>query len=176
MGEQMCQSYWQTYGLATVTLRFAMVLGAGEILHFPQFYLSQMKDGKAELADLWTGEERLVVLKDEAGRTYKKHVADVRDIVAGCVCALGKDRAAGAIIQLAGPTPFTWDEAVYRLAEIRRILPLEVQVGGTPTYYEFDLSKARQLIGFEPQFDIVRMIVDALSYERGEDIGVLPTQ
>ncbi|NKB71835.1 MAG: NAD-dependent epimerase/dehydratase family protein [Candidatus Latescibacteria bacterium] len=175
LGEQMCQTYWRSYGLATTSLRFAMVLGAGEILHFPQFYLSKMKDSRPELAALWKGEERLLVLQDENGRSYKKHVADVRDIVAGCVCALGKKRAAGEIIQLAGPAAFTWDQAVYRLAEIRRIEPLEVQVGGNPTYYEFDLSKARELLGFEPQYDIVRMIVDALSYERGEAIGVLPT-
>ena len=46
---------------------------------------------------------------------------------------------------------------------------------GTPTHYQFDLSKARNLIGFEPQYDIVRMIDDALRFREGDDIGVLPT-
>ena len=46
---------------------------------------------------------------------------------------------------------------------------------GTPTHYQFDLSKARNLIGFEPQYDIITMIDDALRYQNGEDIDVLPT-
>ena len=46
---------------------------------------------------------------------------------------------------------------------------------GVPTYYEFDLAKGRELLGFAPQYDIFRMIDDALAFERGEDVGVLPT-
>jgi len=49
-----------------------------------------------------------------------------------------------------------------------------VRVAGTPTYYEFDLSKAQRDLGFSPSCDIVKMIVDALNYGRGEEIGVLP--
>ena len=57
--------------------------------------------------------------------------------------------------------------------EILKIPHVEAQVGGTPTFYEFDLSKAERYIGFSPSCDIVKMIVDALNYQRGEDIGVL---
>ena len=150
-----------------------MVRAADEILEFPQFYLSKMKEAHPELAALWQGEERAVLLKDERGRPFKKHIADVRDIVHGCLCALGKDRALGETFQLAGPHPFTWDEVSYRLAEILKMPHVEAQVGGTPTFYEFDLSKAERDIGFSPSCDIVKMIVDALNYQRGEDIGVL---
>ena len=175
LGEEMCYSYWLGHGLPTTTLRFAMVMGGEEVLNFPQFYLSRMKDSRPELQALWEGEERLVLLKDEKGRAFKKHVADVRDIVHGCICALGKEKSFGEIFQLGGPSAFTWDEATYRLSEILHIAHVEVEVGGTPTLYEFDLSKAQKLLSFRPSYDIVRMIVDALSLQRGEDIGVLPT-
>ena len=115
-----------------------------------------------------------MLLKDQRGRPFKKHIADVRDIVHGCLCALGKERAFGETFQLAGPRAFTWDEVSYRLAELLKIPHVEAEVAGTPTFYEFDLSKAEKYIGFSPSYDIVRMIVDALSYERGEDVGVLP--
>ncbi|MBT3766874.1 MAG: hypothetical protein HOF84_13565 [Rhodospirillales bacterium] len=62
----------------------------------------------------------------------------------------------------------------YRLVELLKIPHVEAEVGGSPTFYEFDLSKAQQYIGFSPIYDVVRMIVDAMSYERGEDVGVLP--
>jgi len=174
LGEELCNGYWQGHKVPTTILRFAMVSAADEILEFPQFYLSKMKDSHPELAALWQGQESAVLLKDQRGRPFKKHIADVRDIVHGCLCALGKERAFGETFQLAGPRAFTWDEVSYRLAELLKIPHVEAEVAGTPTFYEFDLSKAEKYIGFSPSYDIVRMIVDALSYERGEDVGVLP--
>jgi len=174
LGEELCNGYWQGHKVPTTILRFAMVRAADEILEFPQFYLSKMKDSHPELAALWQGQESAVLLKDQRGRPFKKHIADVRDIVHGCLCALGKERAFGETFQLAGPRAFTWDEVSYRLAELLNIPHVEAEVSGIPTFYEFDLSKAEKYIGFDPNYDIVRMIVDALSYERGEDVGVLP--
>ncbi len=174
VGEELCTGYWRTYALPVTILRFCLVVGAGEILDFPQFRLSRLKT-RPELAPLWEGEERLVILKDENGRPHKKHIADVRDIVHGCFCALDKPEAAGGAIQLAGPRPFTWDEAVPHLSERLGIPYIEAELQDVPTFYEFDLSRARQVLGFRPQYDIIRMIDDALAFRRGEDIGVLPT-
>ncbi|HJP30839.1 MAG: NAD(P)-dependent oxidoreductase [Candidatus Latescibacteria bacterium] len=174
-GEQLCEGYGRSFGLPVTILRFAMVLGAGEILDFPQFYLGHMRQGRPALEALWEGEERLVLLQDDAGRPFKKHVADVRDIVHGCLCALGKERAFGQIYQLAGPAAFTWDEAIYRLTELLQIPFVEARPGGVPTYYEFDLDKARGDLGFRPEYDVVRMMVDALNHRRGEPTGVLTT-
>ena len=174
MCEELCTGYWRTYRVPVIILRFSYVAGAGEILSFRQFYLSNLKN-LPELAPLWHGEERLVILKTPDGRPYKKHIADVRDIVHGCACALDKTGAAGEAIQLGGPEAFTWDRAVPHLSERLRIPYIEASVQGTPTFYEFDLSKARRLLGFRPQYDIIRMIDDALAFRRGEDIGILPT-
>ncbi|MBM3279025.1 MAG: NAD(P)-dependent oxidoreductase [Candidatus Handelsmanbacteria bacterium] len=176
VGEELVNGYFLGHGLPTTILRFAMVLGAGEILDFPQFFLSKMRDSAPELAALWQGEERLVALKDGQGRYYKKHVAEVRDIVQGCVCALGKEAAYGQTFQLAGPGPFTWDEATGQLSEVLGLPVVAAPLSGIPTYYEFDLSKARRLLGFNPQFDLGRMIEDALRFRQGEDLGLLPTR
>ena len=174
LGEELCLGYARSYGVPVTVLRFAMVRAADEILAFPQFFLSQVKESYGELASLWQGAEQIVVLKDERGRPFKKHIADVRDIVHGCLCALGKERARGAVYQLAGPRPFTWDEAAYRLAELLNLPVVEASVQGVPTHYEFDLSKAQREIGFAPRYDIVQMISDAMRYRDGDDLGVLP--
>jgi UDP-glucose 4-epimerase len=176
VGEELVNGYFLGHGLPTTVLRFAMVLGAGEILDFPQFYLSKMKDSSPELAALWQGEERLVALKDTQGRYYKKHVAEVRDIVHGCVCALGAEAAFGQTFQLAGPGPFTWDQAAGHLSAALGLPVVEAQLSGVPTHYEFDLSKARRLLGFEPQYDLGRMIAEALRFRQGQDPGLLPTR
>lgn len=175
VGEELCNGYWRTNHLPVTILRFSMVLGAGEILDFRQFYLSKLKD-RPELKALWHGEERLLLLKDMQGRAYKKHIADVRDIVHGCICTLDKSDVAGQTIQLAGPRPFTWGEAVPYLSQRLNIPYQEAVLHGPPTFYEFDLGKARDLIGFDPQYDIIRMIEDAIAYREGKTIDVLPTQ
>lgn len=174
VGEEMCNGYIRTFHLPITIVRFCLVVGAGEILSFPQFFLSKLKS-RPEMADLWQGEEKLVIQRDKQNRPFKKHIADVRDIVQGCLDTLGKKAAHGETIQLGGPKPFTWDEAIPYLSEKLDIPYIDVVSQGTPTHYQFDLSKARNLIGFEPQYDIIRMIDDAIRYRDGEDIGVLPT-
>ena len=52
---------------------------------------------------------------------------------------------------------------------------VEASVKGTPIFFEYDLTKARTLLGFNPRYDIIRMIDDAIAFRNGEDIGVLPT-
>lgn len=194
LGEELCDGYARTYGMPITILRFALVVGAGEIARFPQFSLRAMREkdpdllpvrpptgplrpvtGTLRLAPAADDEERLVVMRDMEGRSWRKHIADVRDIVAGCRAALGKPGALGQTFQLAGPAPFTWEEAVPYLAERRGLPYVDARSAGIPTYYEYDLSKTRQLLDFQPQYDIFRMIDDALAFERGEDIGVLPT-
>ncbi|MDA0746724.1 MAG: NAD(P)-dependent oxidoreductase [bacterium] len=174
LAEDLCIGYWRTYKLPVTVLRFSMVVGAGEILDFSQFYLSKLKS-QPGLENVWQGEERLVILKDTKGRPFKKHIADVRDIVHGCACALGKTDAAGEIIQLGAPSAFTWDEAIPHLSQRLNIPYIEAVSQGQVTHYEFDLSKARRLLGFNPQYDICRMIDDALAFRQGKNTDILPT-
>ena len=175
LGEELCNGYGRSFKTPITILRFANVMGAGEIADFHQFYLSKVKE-LAPLFDQYGGEERLVIIRDERGRAWRKHIADVRDIVGGCVAALGNAQAIGETFQLAAPAPFTWDEAVPYLSEKLGIPYVEGTSTGTPTYYEYDVSKVRRLLKYEPQYDIKRMIDDAVAFKRGEQIGVLPTK
>lgn len=174
LGEDLCMGYWRGHQLPVTIVRFANVFGAGEILSFPQFFLSHIKS-RPEASCLWTGDERLVILTDEIGRPYKKHVADVRDIVGGCTAVLNQAMGSGHVIQLAAPEAFTWDAAIPLLSKGLDIEYVTVSLTGVPTYYEFDLSRAHSVLEFVPQFGIERMIDDALRFQRGEDIGLLKT-
>lgn len=175
VGEELCNGYFRAYKLPVTILRFPFTVGAGEIVDWPQFYLGKMRARHPSLNALWTEEERLLVARDENGRPWKKHIAEVRDIVQGLRCALGKPAAFGETFQLAGPRPFTWDEAAPYLAQKLEMPYVEADIPGPPTFYEFDISKARRVLGFRPQYDIIRMIDDALAFREGKDIGLLPT-
>ena len=175
IGEDLCLAYWKNQRLPVTITRFAMIFGAGEVLHFPPFYLHSLIKNRPELKSLEKKEDQLVIIRDEHGRSYKKHTADVRDIVSGLMTTLTKEATYGEIIQLAGPEPFTWDTAVPYLAERLNMSYTDVSIDGTPTFYEFDLNKARTLIDYKPRYDIFRMIDDAIRFEQGDDIGLLPT-
>ncbi|MBL7199610.1 MAG: NAD(P)-dependent oxidoreductase [Anaerolineae bacterium] len=188
LGEEMCLGYHRRYGLPVTAFRFAMTLAGDEILDWAQFRLShwlQVYEGKhgetegqvyKELQRLSGDGERLLVARDTEGRSFKKHIADVRDIVLGFLSALGKETAIGETFQLAGPAPFTWEEAVPYLTQKLGMEYVDVRLAGhVPTYYEFDLSKAKRLFGYQPAFDIFKMIDSAIAFRHGEVTDLLPT-
>jgi UDP-glucose 4-epimerase len=189
LGEEMCRGYYRSYQLPISIFRFAFVAAGDEILNFSQFrldhwqnaYANRTTGGAAEthqqLVGFGNAGERLLIARDENGRSYKKHLADVRDIVLGFLSALGKPGAIGETFQLAGPKPFTWEETVPYLAQKLGVDYVDVQLAeNTPTYYEFDLSKGARLIGYQPQFDIFKMIDSAIAFRQGAVSDIIPTQ
>ncbi|MEX1018258.1 MAG: NAD(P)-dependent oxidoreductase [Litorilinea sp.] len=189
LGENLCVGYWRNFGLPLTVFRFALTVAGDEILHFPQFYLrhwagalerSRHPQAPAALAEAQAalekhGQDCLVIARDENGRTFKKHIADVRDIVAGFEAALDKPAAVGQIFQLAAPAPYTWEDAVPYLAERLNLPYVDLRLPGVTTpFYEFDLSKGRELIGYAPSVDIRTQIDDGVAFARGDAAHVLP--
>ena len=189
LGEEMCRGYYRSHQLPISIFRFAFVAAGDEILNFSQFRLDNWQNAYANRSTgaaaetrqqlLGVGEagERLLIARDENGRSYKKHIADVRDIVLGFLAAIGKRGAIGETFQLAGPKPFTWEETVPYLAEKLGVEYVDVRLAeNTPTYYEFDLTKGARLIGYQPQFDIFKMIDSAVEFRQGTASDVIPTE
>ena len=188
LGEEMCRGYYRSYQLPISIFRFAFVAAGDEILDYAQFRLDHWQNAYAsrttgaaaetrqQLLGFGNAGERLLIARDENGRSYKKHIADVRDIVLGFLAALGKPQAIGETFHLAGPTPFTWEETVPYLAEKLGVDYVDVRLAeNTPTYYEFGLTKGARLIGYQPQFDIFKMIDSAIAFRQGV-ADVIPTQ
>ena len=188
LGEEMCRGYYRSHQLPISIFRFAFVAAGDEILDYTQFrldhwqntYASRTTGAAAEtrqqLLGFGNAGERLLIARDENGRSYKKHIADVRDIVLGFLTALGKPQAIGETFHLAGPTPFTWEETVPYLAEKLGVDYVDVRLTeNTPTFYEFGLTKGARLIGYQPQFDIFKMIDSAIAFRQGV-ADVIPTQ
>ena len=193
LGEELCHGYFRTYGLPITVFRFALAVAGDEILNFGQFYLRHWLKVyenmaspaaamvRAELQRLRPADEAaaqrcLLIARDEQGRAYKKHIADVRDIVQGFVDALGKQAIFGETFQLAAPTPFTWEEAIPHLAARLGAPFVDVRLADhLPTFYEFDMSKGQRLFGYRPAYDIIRMIDEAVAFRAGEATGVIPT-
>jgi nucleoside-diphosphate-sugar epimerase len=193
LGEELALGYQRNFGLPVTVFRFALVVAAEEILNFGQFYLHHWRKAyahrtsaaaaavRAELehfvgSNPSAADHSLLIARDENGRSYKKHIADVRDIVQGFTDALGNVQVAGEVYQLAAPQPYTWEETIPYLATKLGLPYVDVQLAdNTPTFYEFDISKARRDFGYAPQWDIFRMIDDAVATRDGQQGSVIPT-
>lgn len=179
LGEELCLGYERSFGTPVTVLRFALVMAGDEILQFAQFRLShwlkvfanKQSDGGRKvfnrLQSLTGDEEKLLIARDEDGRSYKKHIVDVRDLVAGMVSGLGNKHVAGETFQLAAPEPFRWEIAVPHLADALKMSFVDVRLNDhPPTFYEFDLSKTRARLGFQPRHDIYSTIDSALALRK----------
>lgn len=190
LGEDLCMGYWHNHDLPVTIFRFALTVAGDEILDWRQFYLDHWQQVYTDLpgaeaeavrkhlaaAAAEHGPRCLVLARDENGRSYRKHIADVHDIVAGFSAALGKEAALGEVFQLAAPRSFTWEEAVPYLAEQLDLPWVDVRLAGhVPTYYAFDISKGRELLDYAPTYDIIRMIDEGMALRAGQAVDVVPT-
>ena len=191
-GEILCRDAQQRHKLPVVITRFAFIVGAGELLDRGYFRGLRLDDYRGRCDSVTprtreeeeavrafrtleaSREERWFLPRTMDGIAYKKHIADVRDVVDGLVRILEHDAAVGRSMDLMG-CPLKWEEAIPYLSERTGVPYVEARLPTTPMYYEFSLEMAREVLGFVPKYDTTAMIDDTLAFQRGEDIGVIPS-
>lgn len=185
--EQMCEEAGREHALPTVRLRFTWVFGGLDFLNVP-FRLAPVlrrarqaaneglagaKEAVAKLEGLSAGgDERLVAVRDQRGKSWTMHVVDVRDLVALVEVVLEHPSAVGEAFNVASPAPISYEQGAPYLATAIGLpcdaveLPLESTV-------HLSTAKARSLIGWTPRYDYFASVDDAVRMRDGEDIGVV---
>ena len=138
------------------------------------FYVPDLGEPWKEVEEKAKANPDLSVIPYGPGRVpWQWHVTDVRDCVQAVLLSLDTDAVECDIFNLAGPPPRPFDEVVKYKCEKLGTPYEEVH---TPVTWrlEFDVTKARELLGYEPEYDVFRMIDDAIAFRKGEDIGVNP--
>ena len=192
IGEELCMSYHHQYGVPSTIMRFATVIEPSEFLNDDgvpgRFLLSlpynrfkdQAADGPAEreildnLRSLWTGEDKLLISRNPDGVPYKQEFADVRDVVQGLVLGLEKDAAVGQEFTLGGSAIFRWDEHVPYFSARYGVEYVDARLPES-NHFEFDLTKIKTLLGYDPKHDVRSVIETAEAMRRGEETDVIPT-
>jgi nucleoside-diphosphate-sugar epimerase len=189
--ENLLNRYYAKENLRGTIIRFANVWGAGEILGFRQFHLRTFLDqfegrtdapGKAtyewlkEESDKTDGGPRLIVARDVNGRPWKKHQIEVRDIVHAYERVVGNPKTFGKVYQLGSKEPFTWDVLIPYISEKTGIPYSTVDLAMNPTFYEYDLSAARNDFGYNPTLSVTDMVDEAVRYITEGGGGIIPTK
>ncbi len=147
-GENYCRVWTAVHGLSTVSLRYFNVFGPGQpaesryALVFPSFVAALVAGRPPELH--WDGEQ-------------SRDFTAIDDVVRANLLAADADaRADGEVINIAGGRPRTINEvlravsdAVGTWIEPRR----EPKRPGDVRHTRADISKARELLGWEPGAD-----------------------
>lgn len=191
VGEELAMAYHYQYGVPSVSFRFSTVIEPSEFLNeagLPKLFLyspiyelykGQQSPDPAEQAMIddikaqWRGEERFLLSLNPNGRPHRQQFCDVRDIVQGLVLGLEQPEAVGQEFTLAGAL-FDWGELVPYVAERYGVPYVEARIP-PPNYFEFDLSKIKRLLGYQPQHDFHSILATAEAFRRGEETAIIPT-
>jgi len=187
-GEAIVQCYHQQYGIPTVTLNIPWTFCGAELLGIRTKEISPGIDDQIEhlsgveqtdrvlraLDDLQRERDagrRWVIPMNTQGTPWTRHIGDVRDVAHSVEAALDTSRGTGGAYVIMSDA-LNFGVGVPYLAEMSGHDYASVLWPRTMHYW-YDLTPARDGLGFVPLYDSRSMLEDAWRHLNGEDIGVI---
>lgn len=176
LGEDLVSFHQRIGSFETVILRFSHTQDASELLDpdsffsGPRFFLQprirqQERMGNTAVAELLRaadpGRPAHVLARNAAGKPFRMHITDTRDMVKGLLLALESDRAAGGIFNLGATDPVDFAQALPAMSEITGLPVVTVDLPGAGVDYQTSNARIRETLGFEPEWTIDRMLQEA---------------
>jgi len=176
LGENLLSFYGRKYGLSWKILRISHTQDASELLDPDSFFSGarfflkgKIARGKllgkqAEVSLLekfYDGKDKLVLSRGEDGTPYMMHITETRDTAQGIVLALQSEKGDGEAFNIGNDDPFEFDRAIPLMAELTGLRIVDVRLPGKAVHYRTSSQKAKRLFGFEPRWDLKRMLDEA---------------
>lgn len=183
MGEDLCNFYFRENKIATINARITYTIEYSDLLDMNSrpgslFYvkgrLNSLKkisnhspEVKKEIKmfeDLYSKYgDSLFISYDKKGRPYEMSICDARDLVQGLLLLLENEKAVGETIGFGPPCSSTFDNVVKYLSEKINLPWIEVKLSSDlPFHFNINIAKAKTLLGYNPQWDIYKMIDNAV--------------
>ncbi|MBU4200766.1 MAG: NAD(P)-dependent oxidoreductase [Verrucomicrobia bacterium] len=171
--ETMCEQYVIQYKLPVTVLRFSWVHDEDDILahltlKVPNFGVPVWK----ELAKTQKQKEYfrkkadgVACLVHPGGQPGIRHIVGIKDVVQGIMLSIGNQAAIGQAFSITGPAPFSYGVAAEYAA---KILHLPVVLFTCDYFHDLahSIVKARSILGYNPLYDITRIIDDAVAFRQ----------
>ena len=188
INEDTVNAHARESGLRTAMIRPAGVVSGEAILsrfnvggvidalkggqRFPEgtLYLADGSQPWVELAAAAESRDQGCSVTDNEGRPWLARVIDARDVAQGCICALESGAALGEAFNVSCPRTIAQPEAARVIGELAGTSVFECQVP-VRMLADLDCSKAKAMIGFDPQYGMREMVESALAVQRGESDG-----
>jgi UDP-glucose 4-epimerase len=170
--EVMAQQYGFQYGVPFSILRSCWIFEQDDLLqHFsllrnvdpaePGHGFGEVSEEVLELVR--SGQEHVPILTDANGTPYHRHIVQIDDVMQAFDRILGNPAAVGQSFNIAAPAPFEYRVAAEYLSSKMGLPTLEI---ACPGYHSFaiNITKARTMLGYEPQYDFFAMADSALAH------------
>jgi UDP-glucose 4-epimerase len=135
------------------------------------FYVEGVTEPWKAVEEAFADPKTLLCPRHPDGRPWTWHLTDVRDVTHAVYRAIESD-VTGEIFNIAGADVARWNEVGKYLSEKTGRPYNEVTIPNL-WHLEFDISKAREMLGYAPQYTTRRMLDDSLALREGRDIGVI---
>ena len=171
--EAMLTQYYRQYNLNGCCLRapwimekddFRNTLSFGDDVFGAPVWKDLVPAGDAER---YRAEETVPLLHDCDGRPLKRNFVHVSDLTDAILCALDNPRAHQQLFNVCMNQPVDYGEVAAYLARTRGLGAVRIDSEFHSNW--LDNSKARFLLGWEPAYDLPKLIEDAWNYQRSPD-------
>lgn len=111
------------------------------------------------------GTNAVACLVHPDGSAGKRQIVGIKDVVRSILLAIGNPTAIGEAFNISGPSPFAYDVMADYVAKKLDLAVVRFEVS---EFHDFciDMSKSRAVLGFNPEYDIFRIVDDALEFRK----------
>jgi nucleoside-diphosphate-sugar epimerase len=168
--EVMLQQYYIQYGIDGCCLRapwimenddFKYTLSFGDDVFGGPVWKDLVPAADAER---YRASGTVPLLLDADGRPLKRNFVHVDDLVAAMLAALDNPRAKHQLFNISMDRPVDYGEVAAYLKQTRNLPSVEIKSDFHSNW--MDNSKAKYLLGWQPQVDLARLIDGAFDYKR----------
>jgi nucleoside-diphosphate-sugar epimerase len=173
MEEVMVGQYHIQYGLPTTILRISWIHDEDDLLAY--MTLRPPDFGGPAWRDLATTKRQQELLRSKrnavgclvhpGGRPFVRHIVGIADVVQSFLLALGNPAALGETFNIAAPAAFSYDVLARHMAD-KLDLPVVNFTCREAHDFQIDITKARSLLGYRPQWDALRIADDAIAWRQ----------
>lgn len=171
--EVMCEQYIIQYNLPITVLRFSWVMDEEDFLcHItlkePNFGVpvwSELANTPEQKRYFKEGIDGVAKLVHPEGKPGIRHIVSIKDAVQGILLSIGNPSAMGQAFTITGPSSFSYSFAA---EYISKKLGLPVVKFKYDKFFDFthNIAKARSILGYNPQYDITKIIDDAIEFRK----------
>ena len=174
MEETMFAQYHIQYGLPTTTLRMSWVQDEDDLLaymslrppHFGGPRWRGLATTRVQKNFFARRQNAVGCLLHPGGKPFVRHIVSVADVADAFLLALGNRNAVGQTFNIAGPAPFSYDVLSKHIAS-QLDLPVVNFICRNSHDFEIDITKARTVLGYQPQLDALQIADRAVAWRNG---------
>ena len=164
VNEVSIRKYARMFDFSYVILRFFWSMRSDEMIRL-MFEAGMYMDGIVQEDQAGLTKDTIVAVQLENGEPFYDHITDFRDIGRAVFTAIEREDVVNETFNIAAADRVDYAVEAPRIAKALGRPFRTARVKGIYNY-EADISKARKLLGFEPQFDMKGMVDAAIEQAR----------